>query len=282
MASNLLINAMDIQQWADRLDARSQLPRLVRRLIQATAPSIGRLHFPADEGVQLDGWDGIVTSRDSNAFVPAGVSVWEMGVDKNPKGKADKDYEKRSQNPLGLDPKQTTFVFVTPRRWKNKGDWAKSRRAESQWANVQAYDAGDIETWLEQAPAVHLWLSMLIGKHPQGAWSLDDYWSGWIAKTDPTFSPALVIGGVRPPANESSPGCEVKRRHWPFKVNHPKRHWLFWRRSLQIRKSRSGRGGSREPLSSRMRPPGVPWRFLIRASFWCPDFKERLKVFHVR
>jgi hypothetical protein len=195
MASNLLINAKDIEQWAERLDARSQLPRLVRRLIQATTPDIECLQFSADEGIQLEGWDGIVTASDGNAFVPRGASVWEMGVDKDRKGKADDDYEKRTKDSLGLDPRETTFVFVTPRRWKNKGDWAKTQRAERVWADVRAYDADDIETWLEQAPAVYLWLSMLTGKHPQGARSLDDYWLDWTAKTDPAFSPALVIGG---------------------------------------------------------------------------------------
>ncbi|HEX8465155.1 MAG TPA: hypothetical protein VF627_11110 [Abditibacterium sp.] len=201
MANNLLINAKDIELWAARLDARSQLPRLVRRLVQATTPQLERLHFAADEGVQMDGWDGIVTAGVGNAFVPTGVSVWEMGVDKNPKGKADDDYEKRSQNPLGLDPKATTFVFVTPRRWKNKEIWAKSRREEGKWADVRAYDADDIETWLDQAPAVYFWLSMLLGKYPQGAWALEDYWTDWRAKTEPTFSPALVLGG-RPAARE--------------------------------------------------------------------------------
>jgi hypothetical protein len=40
-----------------------------------------------------------------------------MGRDKARKAKADKEYSKRLRNPLGLDPAQATFVFVTPRRW---------------------------------------------------------------------------------------------------------------------------------------------------------------------
>jgi hypothetical protein len=195
MTSNLLINAKDIAQWAERLDLRSQLPRLVRRLIQTTAPNIERLQFFADEGVQLGGWDGIVVAHDGNAFVPHGVSAWEMGVDKNIKDKADGDYEKRTKSPLGLSPKETTFAFVTPRQWPKKGEWVQKRCSEKVWVDVRAYDAHDIETWSEQAPAVHLWLSMLLGKHPQGARSLEDYWSDWTAKTVPAFSPALVIGG---------------------------------------------------------------------------------------
>ena len=167
MASNLLINAMDIERWSERMDARSQLPRVVRRLVQATTPKMECLNFVADEGVQLGGWDGVVIAHESNAFVPHGISVWEMGVSKDCKGKADEDYEKRSENPLDCASQSTTFVFATPRRWKNKEKWATERRAEKLWKDVHAYDAYDIETWLEQAPDVHLWLSMLAGKHPQ-------------------------------------------------------------------------------------------------------------------
>lgn len=196
MPSTFLADATDIQNWASqRLVGRTQLPRLLRRLIQATTPDLERIQFAADEGVQTGGWDGIVTARTGNAFVPTGVSGWEMGVTKDVKGKADDDYEKRKQDPLGLDPKETTFVFVTSRRWTAKERWAQSRRDENHWADVRAYDADDLDTWLENAPAVHLWLSRLIGKYPHGAQALDDFWLNWTAKTSPPFSPALVIGG---------------------------------------------------------------------------------------
>ena len=84
------------------------------------------------------------------------------------KNKADGDYAKRLADPLGLEPDRTTFIFVTPRRWRNKAAWAMAKRREGRWKDVRAYDADDMATWLEQMPAVHIWFSKLVGKHPAG------------------------------------------------------------------------------------------------------------------
>lgn len=195
MFSQFLVNATDIDLWSQRLNARSELPRLARRLVLATTPRIERLHFAADEGVQTGGWDGIVHASNGSAFVPDGTSVWEMGANSDIKGKADDDYDKRTQNPLGLDKKNTTFVFVTPRRWSGKEKWAQNRHAEGEWREVRAYDADDLETWLERAPAVHWWLSRWLGKSPQGARTLEEFWHDWADKTRPSCVPRLVIGG---------------------------------------------------------------------------------------
>lgn len=198
MSHMILVNSTDLTFWADRLEARSQLPRLIRRLIYATASDIQQSSFAADEGIQLSGWDGIVNANVANMFVPANVSVWEMGVNKDPKSKADDDYQKRSQNPLGLTPADTTFVFVTLRRWNGKETWIQARNAEGIWREVRAYDAEDLAQWLEEASAVHLWLSVLLGKHPHSALSLDDFWIDWAGATKPPLSPNLVIGGREP------------------------------------------------------------------------------------
>lgn len=190
-----LANSTDLDLWARRLDARSQLPRLLRRLVHATTPDARRIGFPADEGVQLGGWDGIVQAGIGNAFVPANISAWEMGADSNIKGKADKDYKKRCQDPLGMNPADAAFVFVTPRRWGGKDTWVRERNAESIWREVRAYDAEDLAQWLEEALGVHLWFSEMLGKHPHGALSLDNFWANWAAETRPPLHPSLVIGG---------------------------------------------------------------------------------------
>src|SRR4028119_2225524 len=136
----ILVNSTDLTVWADRLEARSQLPRLIRRLIYATASDIQQASFAADEGIQLSGWDGIVVNPNAaNMFVPANVSGWEMGVNKDFKKKANEDYQKRSQNPEGLTPAETTFVFVTLRRWDGKERWMQARKAERIWGDVRAY-----------------------------------------------------------------------------------------------------------------------------------------------
>lgn len=190
-----LINNTNLHLWANRRDSQGKLPQLMRRLIRATVPNIKRLHFPADESVQMGGWDGIVEVEVGNDFVPDGTSGWELGVNRNVKAKADGDYEKRTANPSEIDPARATFIFVTPRRWGGKDEWIKEKVKEGKWLDVRAYDADDIEAFLEIAPAVHIWASILIGTRPEGAIDIDNYWNEWISITRPQTTPALVIAG---------------------------------------------------------------------------------------
>ena len=178
--SDLLVNATDIAVWADRREAQELLPVLVRRLILATTQGVERISFRGDEGVQIGGWDGFLQTSSGNAFVPAGDSGWEMGTTKDVKGKADEDYQKRYQDPLELQPNLSTFVFVTPRRWGGKDSWVNEKNKEGIWKDVRAYDADDLATWLEQAPAVHFWLSKKLGKLPDGIEDLDLFWEKWL------------------------------------------------------------------------------------------------------
>ncbi len=189
------VDGTDLSHWADRRDAESTLPRLLRRLIHATVALVERIALPADEGVQLGGWDGVVQVARGNAYVPDGLSVWELGRSRAVKGKADDDYEKRTADPLGLDPLTVTFVFVTPRRWGGKDRWIANKKGEGRWGDVRAYDADDLAAWLESAPAVHAWLSRLLGKHPEGVVDIDHFWREWRAVTSPPTSTALVIAG---------------------------------------------------------------------------------------
>ncbi|SRR5579875_1057749 len=191
----MLANAGDLARWADSLHAQGLLPKLVRQLILATTGSLTRIAIRSEEGIRYAGFDGIVEAREGNLFVPAGVSVWEMGVDQYPKGKAKGDYTKRMEDPLGVDPSQTAFVFVTPRRWAGKEDWAEGKRASGKWRAIRVIDADDLETWLERAPAVHVWISRLIGKDPGDVQPLDLFWTNWSEATSPPISTALVTAG---------------------------------------------------------------------------------------
>src|ERR1700685_1282485 len=44
---------------------------------------------------------------------------------------------------------EITFIFVTPRKWNAKDKWAKEKEALGEWESVRAYDASDLEQWLE-------------------------------------------------------------------------------------------------------------------------------------
>lgn len=193
--SRMLIDASDLEQWAPRRDAQGTLPRLIRLLVLATARDASRVSFRTGDGVGWPGWDGTVTSAAGNAFVPSGISAWELSTEGGVKSKADEDYRKRTDDPREIRPAETTFVFANPRRWREKEAWAAARSAEGKWAGVRAHDADDLEGWLELAPSVHLWISRLLGKSPEGAIDLGGFWLDSSESTTPPLTAEIVAGG---------------------------------------------------------------------------------------
>lgn len=189
-----LVDAGDLTRWADKEEAPYEFPRLVRRLLTDT-PGIALSSVRAGAGVYLPGWDGLIKSDADGPYVPAGLSVWEMGTGGDPGRKAREDYCKRTEDPGGVDQAETAFVFVTPRRWAGKDRWVRSRAEEGPWREVRALDADDLEGWLESNYVVHVWVSEQLGRRPLEAESLDRWWSRWSAQTDPVFPPALLLAG---------------------------------------------------------------------------------------
>ena len=92
-------------------------------------------------------------------------------------------------------PEDTTLVFVTLRRWGRKDVWAAEKTEEGPWRRVKVLDADDVAAWLEEAPAVHTWLSIQIGKIPPGTNDLEAYWDEWSGATRPALTPEIVLSG---------------------------------------------------------------------------------------
>ncbi|MEP6496185.1 MAG: hypothetical protein ABJF01_26165 [bacterium] len=118
----ILASATEIAQWAATRASQDRVPELLRRLIYGTTDASRYVDFPSGDAVHLDGWDGVAELDEDHATIPRGLSVWEIGTSANPKGKADDDYIKRTAAPPDtargpVQPSDTTFVFVTPRRW---------------------------------------------------------------------------------------------------------------------------------------------------------------------
>lgn len=190
------IESSEITRWATHPGASQQLPTLVRQLISATVPTASRVEMPDGSSVSLSGWDGVVIAPQGNAWVPAGSSGWEFSTQGSPTAKATEDYKKRSKDPLGIDTSNATFVFVTPRRWRDKQKWETARRNERRWADVRALDARDLAAWLEQAPAVAAWFARLTGKLPDDGYiPLDEWWERWALAAHPSITPDLVVAG---------------------------------------------------------------------------------------
>lgn len=189
------VNSKEIENWASRRDSQEMLPLFIRRLIRATVSNIKLISFPAGDNIVYPGWDGKLESVEETEYIPMGLSLWEIGVSKDIKSKAESDYQKRKRNPLEYNPAETVFIFVTPRVWTKKDDWANEKKNEKFWKDVRVYDARDLEEWIEQAPAVGAWIARHIGKHPQNIQSLEDWWNEWSKFTNPPLIPELVVGG---------------------------------------------------------------------------------------
>lgn len=183
------VTASHIAEWANTKakEAQAVLPRFVR-LLCFQAGSTRHIAFPAGDSTYRPGWDGTLESENGNAWVPAGTSCWEIGCDKDIGGKASGDYEKRTIQTDAAQRGASTFVFVTPRRWQNKGQWLAAQCEKAKWGNVLAYDADDLEQWLEQTPAVALKFAEELGLIGPGVESLERYWTAWSQQSNPPIT----------------------------------------------------------------------------------------------
>ena len=188
------VSAEDLASWADRIDGAASLPTLLAHLICATHGPTVRRRFPADGGIRHAGWDGYTRANQESTYVPQGEAGWEIGSQRSKIAqKATDDYKKRTAEPAPLDPKVSTFIFVTSRHWPKKDDWAKARRSEGVWRDVLAYDADDLVHWIEETPAVGLWLAKRLGKRPDGIRELDEVWEEWSLATQWPLTEDLVL-----------------------------------------------------------------------------------------
>ncbi len=196
--SFLSIKARDIEQWADQEQARQLLPVLLRKLIHETGRDPIRVDFPGFDNSQRSGWDGVVESRTAMAWIPAGLSWWEFGTDQRPRRKAESDYAKRVSLPPE-DRMGCTFIFVTPRNWPGKGKWVQEKEASSDgWQAVRAYDASDLEQWLDEAIATPMWFAEHCLRSPvEGIKTLDSCWRDWSQVSDPPMSRRIFEPNVK-------------------------------------------------------------------------------------
>ncbi len=190
------IDSTDLRSWANRRDCQETLPLLVRKLIRATSNSIQSIKFPSGESVLLGGWDGILEVTEKTEYLSSGTSVWEFGTDNDPKGKADSDYEKRIKNSLGINPSETTYIFVTPRLWTKGDKWIKEKKKDGIWKEIKVFNSETLEEWIEIAPTVGSWLAKHIGKYPQGGIQpTDDFWEEWTSGTKFKLNSDILLGG---------------------------------------------------------------------------------------
>lgn len=186
-----LISAAELNQWADRGDAKQAFPELMRRLLAQT-PGITNIDIRAHEGTSAPGWDGTADSTGSS-FLPAGKLRFEFGAGKDPKKKAESDYKKRAN-----DKRMTgdyVFVFATPRNWPGAQKWEVNRTNDGIFAQVKSIDAHVLEGWLQDTPSVHYWISERLGRRPRAVSTLQNWWESFQGNSKISIPPEFYTAG---------------------------------------------------------------------------------------
>ena len=188
----LNIKARQVHEWAESdINARHLLPVLLRKLIHSTGHGLRQVDFPGYDNAERRGWDGWVEADAATPWIPEGKSGWEFGTENSPKSKAERDFENRASVPSD-EKAECTFVFVTPRNWPGKKDWARSKQAEGDWKAVRAFDASDLEQWLEESISGQMWLAEQLAIPEISEFeTLKQSWRRWEEASEPNMTPTM-------------------------------------------------------------------------------------------
>jgi hypothetical protein len=192
------IDGQVIAEWAARVGASHELPRLIRRLIWATLRplEIKHISFPAGADLQLPGFDGQLETTASFPWVPAGSSVWELSVQSQSGRKAEEDYKKRRDALEPPERERRAYVAVSAQRWtdQRKQDWI-DRKQRDGWKEVRLLSATDLAEWLGRAPALAVSFAQEIRRLPPALMPLELAWRVWSQRSHPATTQELVLVG---------------------------------------------------------------------------------------
>ena len=192
------IDGQAVSEWAAKVGASHQIPRLIRRLIWATLkPSeIRRISFPAGADTYLSGFDGQLDAAQPSPWTPEGLSVWELSVRRDKGGKAERDYTGRRDAIPVSERNQLTYVAVSARRWQQakRESWIDSKKQDG-WKDVSLITAVELAEWLERAPALAVSFAQEIGRLPSGVMPLEFAWKAWSQRSHPATTQELVLVG---------------------------------------------------------------------------------------
>lgn len=193
----LAIKANTIEDWvAHNIQARSRLAVFLRTLVHSTGVGLTKVDFPGNDDAERPGWDGLVEASEGTPWIPEGCSGWEFGTNGDSLKKANGDFDKSVKALSEADRAETTFIFITPRRWAGKGAWVDSKQALKLWKDVRAYDASDLEQWLEQSLPGQAWFANETHLPAQEVRSLDKCWADWAEVSTPPLAGSLFESAI--------------------------------------------------------------------------------------
>ena len=182
------VSASNIISWVENNNkiAQQELPQIIRRLC-FHAKDTKAISFPAGDSTFMPSWDGTLESTDGNAWIPAGKSVWEIGTDSSIGSKANSDFGKRTEDASEEFKAENTYIFITPRRWKNKERWITDNKNTEGWKEVRAYDATDLEEWIDSQPSNAVYIAEVLGIGGYGIKSAEVYFNDWAHQCKPAI-----------------------------------------------------------------------------------------------
>ena len=190
------ITSTDIAHWAETTAARTILPVLCRRLAHGDTQRDAKIDFPGNDVGERHGWDGLTETDQAGHWVPQGRTGWELSASKDLPGKPNRDYKARTDL-TKAERMRTTLICITAQPWPGKERWAEEKRALGEWRDVRAYDASDLEQWLEQSATTQVWFRELLGKPVENIQSIGESWETWTQSTNPPLSPLLFSDALR-------------------------------------------------------------------------------------
>ncbi len=111
-----IVQAGDLERYADTRDSQSVIPELIYLLVKQSVSNAFVCRIPYGDAVNQPGWDGLVETKDAFLeFVPEGGSYWEIGTGSKPQDKATTEFKKRTDALSDTDRAKASFVLVTPR-----------------------------------------------------------------------------------------------------------------------------------------------------------------------
>ncbi len=192
------ISALQLKQWGETRRAEEELPALVDRLIRSELFASGVTRAPTGERIVERGQDIAVNNPASaTRHIPSGQSVWEVSTDKKKKEKANKDVSRHSL-PTDWQHQDTSYLFVTTWPWTDGSEWASQQLPKHPWKFIRVLDATDLQSWIEEAPGVQLWLMERMGLSfvRDGFQWLRTASQEWSAVANPPLTPALLQSSV--------------------------------------------------------------------------------------
>lgn len=193
-----IVTAHHLKHWAETLplDAQAESPELVRSLVRTSCPDLEFYRFPGASASQTHGWDGVTELKTGVLFVPEGRTTWEFGAGADYKGKANKDFAKRTGELTTQERGGHNFIFVTPRIWDTGlEDWVREHSGDG-WQSVHVYDANTLEHWLGDQPAVAVPFAKKLGIWPHaGFQTVPEFWDEHSLSTKHPLKEELLLAG---------------------------------------------------------------------------------------